>query len=288
MAVYSYMDIVHTQLPAWLKDKSFSELGLVVTNFIDTVGQHYRGKIAIWNVFSEVVNDVGDGFRNRSPANQFNDGRYSPWVDGSDTSLIKAAFQQARLSDPHAILILNDFNTEEIGRQKSEFFYNFVKELVTEGVPIDGVAFELHNFYPPLFPNTPYEGGRIMDLPAYLNNVDANIKRYNALGLKVVFSETDVSVYIKNIDTSTAAGEAELERRLDYEAQIYGGLMKVALANPNVIDFSSWGFTDRRSDDNVYNDDGEGYLGYSIPNIFDLNYKPKPAYDEILNVLKNP
>ena len=288
MAVYSYMDVVHTQLPEWLKDKSFGELGPVITNFIDAVGQHYSGKIAIWNVFSEVVNDVGDGFRNRSSANQFNDGRYSPWVEGSDTSLIKAAFRQARISDPHAILILNDYNTEEIGWKKSEFFYNFVVELVAEGVPIDGVAFELHDMYPPLYPNTPYETGRIMDLSTYLRAVDANIKRYNALGLKVVFSETDVPVYIKDIDTNTATGQAELIQKLDFQAQVYGGLMKVALANPNVIDFSSWGFTDRRSDVNSYNDDGKGEGGYSIPNIFDLNYKPKPAYDAVLNALMNP
>jgi endo-1,4-beta-xylanase len=278
MAVYSYMDLVHTQMPDWLKDKSFAELGPVVTNFIDTVGTHYRGKIAIWNVFSEVLNGNGDGFNNRSPVHQFGDNMYSPWVEGSDTSLIKEAFQQARIADPNAILVLNDYETEEMGRQKAEFFYAFVKELVDEDIPIDGVAFEMHAPYPPLYPNTPYEYPRILDLPAYLSAVDANVKRYNELGLKVVFSEIDVPIFTKNID------QTEVNRRIDYQAQIYGGLMKIALENPNVIAYSTWGFSDRNS---WVNSETYGWLGYSIPDMFDEFYQPKPAYDEVLSALKN-
>jgi GH35 family endo-1,4-beta-xylanase len=288
MAVFSYMGVMHTQLPAWLMNNSlsFSELGPVLTNFIDTIGQRYRGKIAIWNVFSEVVNDAGDGFRNRQTPNT-PPGVYSPWVDGSDTSLIKAAFRQARISDPHAKLILNDYETEEIGRQKSEFFYNFVSELVAEGVPIDGVGFEMHAPYPPMYPNTIWETPRILDLPTYLSDVDANVKRYAALGLQVVFSEIDVPIYINDIDTNTAAGQAELRRRINYEAQIFSGLMKVALANPNVIALNTWCFTDRYSW--VYNSIQNGGLPeYGYPDMFDMYYKPKPAYDEVLKALMNP
>jgi endo-1,4-beta-xylanase len=275
----------HLNLPAWLKDKSFSELGAILTNFIDTFGQRYRGKIAIWNVFNEVVNDAGDGFRNRQAPNT-PVGVYSPWVDGSDTSLIKAAYRQAHISDPNAILILNDYETEEMGRQKAEFFYTFVTELVAEGVPIDGVGFEMHASSPPDDPNTLWETARILDLPTYLSAVDATVKRYNALGLKVVFSEVDVPIYIKDIEPSTAAGQAELSRRIDYEALIYGGLMKVALANPNVIAFNTWTFTDRYSwVSNLAQ--VTDTLKYGYPDLFDKNYLPKPAYDEVLKALMN-
>jgi GH35 family endo-1,4-beta-xylanase len=284
MAVFSYMGGVHTQLPAWLMDKSqpptsLSELQLILTNFIDTVGRHYKGKIAIWNVFSEVVNDAGDGFRNRqAPNTPDNHADYSPWVDGSDTSLIKAAFRQARISDPNSKLFLNDFFEPEIGNMKSVFFYNFVSELIAEGVPIDGVGFEMY-----LFLGTNYNFEWESDLPTYLSKVDANVKRYAALGLKVAFSEVEVPIYIKDIDTSTAAGQAELRRRINYQAQIYGGLMKVALANPNVIVFNTWDFTDRYSwiYDITY---GNSRVGF--PHMFDQDYKPKPAYYEVLDVLK--
>ena len=283
MAVFSYMGGWQNQLPDWLMNNSlsFSELGPILANYIDTIGRRYAGKIAIWNVFSEVVNDNGNGFRNRQTPN-IPYGVYSPWVDGSDTSLIKAAFRQARISDPNAILVLNDYETEEMGRQKAEFFYAFVKELIAEGVPLDGVAFQFHATYPPLYPNTPYESPRILELPTYLSAVDASVKRYDALGLKVVFAEIDVPIYIKNI------GQAELSRRIDYEAQIYSGLMKVALANPNVIAFNTWGFSDRYSWVNVQPDGSNGDPGYGFPDMFDEFYLPKPAYYEVLNALKNP
>ena len=173
-----------------------------------------------------------------------------------------------------------------MGRQKAEFFYAFVKELVAEGVPIDGVAFEMLAPYPPKYPNTAWETPRILDLPTYLSAVDANVKRYAALGLKVIFSEVQVPIYIQDMDTSSAAGQAELSGRIDYQAQVYGGLMKVALANANVIAFKTEDMTDRYSW--VYNPDPYGDPGYGFPDLFDKDYLPKPAYYEVLNALKNP
>ena len=286
MAIFGYTGAEHTSPPAWVKNKSFSELGPVLTDYTDTVVGHYRGKVASWVVFNEVINDHGDGFRNRQTPNNSNEMfAYSPWVDGNDTSLIESAFKQARISDPDAKLFLNDFGTEDFGRVKSEFFHKFVKELVTEGIPIDGVGFEMHITYPPLYPNTNWATPRVLDLPVYLKSVDANIKRYAALGLQVAFTEVDVSLLIKDIDTSTSAGQAELKRRLDYEAQIYGGLMQVALNNPNVNSFKTMDFTDKYSW--VYQSDPNGNPGYGFPDILDKDYKPKPAYVEVLKALKN-
>ncbi len=285
MAIFGYTGAESTRRPAWVKDKSFSELGPVLTNYIDTVVGHYRGKVACWVVFNEVINDHGDGFRNRQDPWSETATVGSIWVDGSDTSLIKAAFKQARISDPNAKLFLNDFETEESGRQKAEFFYAFVKELVTEGIPIDAVGFEMHIYYPPLYLNTPWETPRIMDLPAYLKSVEANIKRYAALGLQVAFTEVDDSIVIKDIEPSSVAGQAELKRRLDYQSQIYGGLMKVALTNPNVIAFKTQDPSDRYSW--VYQSAPNGLPGYGYPDLLDKDYQPKPAYSAVLDALKN-
>ena len=285
LAVFGYTGAQNSFLPEWMMNKSFSELGPILTNYVDTVVGHCKGKIAFWTVFNEVLNDAGDGFRNRSYDPQLNAWAYSPWVDGSDTSLIKAAFRQARMSDPNAILILNDFNTEEIGRQRSEFFYKFVSSMLAEGVPLDGVGFEMHIYYPPEGPRTDWESPRSLDLPAYLSAVDANVKRYAALGVKVAFSEVDVPIYIKDIDTSSAVGNAELKRRIDYQGQIFGGLMKVALANPNVIAFKTQDLSDRYSW--VYHPDPYGAPDYGFPDMLDKDYQPKPAYTAVLNALKN-
>jgi GH35 family endo-1,4-beta-xylanase len=111
------------------------------------------------------------------------------------------------------------------------------------------------------------------------------LKRYAALGLKVIFSEVQVPIYIQNIDTSSAAGQAELSGRIDYQAQVYGGLMQVALYNPNVIAFSTQDMTDRYSW--VYNPAPYGNPRVGFPDMFDKGYLPKPAYYEVLNALKN-
>ena len=286
LVVFAYTGADHCYLPNWLANKNFSDLGPILSNYIDTVVRHYRGRIAIWNVFNEVINDAGNGFKNRMDGYTGNTPNGSLWVEGNDPSLIKAAFQQAHIADPQAKLLLNDYYTEEIGRPKSEFFYNFVKELVKEGVPIDAVGFELHIYYPPVsyyMETGIYGTPSILDLPAYLKRVDATIKRFADLGIQVVFSELDVPMLIKDIDTSTAAGQAELKRRLDYEGQIFGGLMKVALDNPNVIAYNTFCYTDRYSD--VYTVEW-GWTGYGYPDLIDKDYHPKPAYQAVLDVLK--
>jgi len=286
LAAFGYTDAENTFLPTWLWDKSFADLGPILTDYIDKVVGRYRGKIAIWNVFNEVVNNDGTGLRNRqSPYTGVVPNGGSIWVDGNDASLIKAAFKQARISDPGAKLLLNDYYTEEIGRRKSEFFYNLVKEWVKEGVPIDVVGFEMHIEYPTVtVANSDWSTPRIMDLPAYLKRVDANVKRFADLGIQVVFSEVDVPMLIKDINPSTSAGQTELKHRLDYEAQIFGGLMKVALDNPNVIIFNTFNYTDKYSD--VYTPEW-GWTGYGYPDLLDDHFQPKPAYVEVLKALKN-
>jgi GH35 family endo-1,4-beta-xylanase len=109
---------------------------------------------------------------------------------------------------------------------------------------------------------------------------------YAPQGLQVAFTEIDVPIGLYDIDTNTAAGQAELRRRINYEAQIFGGLMIVAMANPNVIAFNTMGFTDRYSWVNPDWDGSHGFPGYGFPDMFDMYYKPKPEYYKVLYVLK--
>jgi endo-1,4-beta-xylanase len=281
MAAKCYIGGDHVQLPDWIKKKSFAELGPVLMRLIDEVGTRHRGKVAEWSVFNEVVNDAGDGFRNRQP--KADPMQYSPWVDGKDTSLIKAAFREARRVDPGAKLFLNDYINEEPGRAHAEFFYKFVEELVKEGVPIDGVGFELHCLYPTTYPGKPWESSRVQNLDAFLKGVDASVKRYAKLGLLVDFSEIDVPLGTGGIDPGTPAGRAELERKLDYQARIYGGLMRIAMASPNVSSYIVWGFADRYSW--VSDPPPNGLRGYGYPDLFGEGYRPKSAYFEAMKEL---
>ncbi len=271
----------HNLLPDWLLASPYEDLDSILTTYIETVMRRYAGDILIWDVFNEVVNDAGNGFRNRdgvTAPEDFSNLAHSIWLKDSDTAIIKKAFHSARSVCSGCALILNEFGNEETGSPrgnaeypaaKSEFFYRFVEQMVKEGVPIDGVGFQLHLIE-----------SKITDLDRFLANVERNVKRYAALGLEVQFTELDVRIRIDDIDLSTNFGKTTLEERLQRQAEIYRGLMRIALQNKNVTVFMLFGLTDRYSPI-AGTSPGTGYA-----HIFDENYKPKPAYYALLEELK--
>ena len=275
--------------PLWLTDASYDELKAFLERKIEQDLTHYRGKVISWGVFNEPVNDAGDGFRNRqnkNPSDPYASSwapygySYSPYVDGNDTSLIEAALIKARQVDPNAMLYINDFNNEEIGKQKSEFFYNFLIGMRDKGVPIDGGGFELHLSYPNL-PGHP----DLEDLEAYLDRVDRNIKRYAAAGLMVEFTEVECQIRLDDIDLATQAGQDEYARRAQKQADIYAGLMKLVVENPNVLAFTFWTVADKPHK-SAFDAPFFPPFTYTDSFLFDKNYNPKPAYYAVLGVLK--
>jgi endo-1,4-beta-xylanase len=203
--------------------------------------------------------------------------------------LIKAVFIKARQIDPGATLIFNDFYGEEIGLGKSEFLFNFASGLKNEGIPIDGVGWELHNSIDPdgkilrcQYPvGSPTCDNVTYDMDTYLNNVDLNVKRYAKAGLKVAFTEVEGQIKYDDLDLTTPAGRAEYENRLQWQAKYFAGLLKIALDNDNVRMFHMWGGADRYQ--NV-----QDFSGYGNGFIFDKNFNPKPAYYAMLALLKAP
>jgi endo-1,4-beta-xylanase len=281
----------HLLNPQWLMDADYNTL----KNFLDRreeqdVGR-YKGKVLFWDVFNEVVDDAGDGFRNKQKKNAGNPPpdsfapygyHYSPWVDGNDTSLIEEAFIKARAVDPDAKLFLNDFQNEEIGKEKSKFFYDFVTGMKNRGIPIDGVGFELHQIYPSL-PWTP----ALEDLDGYLDRVDQNIKRYAAAGLLVEFTEVECQIRLDDINLTTQAGKAEHARRVQKQADILSGLMRLAKENANVAAFFFWAVSDKLPGTSAYSTSNEFYkFTYTDAYLFDKNHYPKPAYYAVLDILK--
>jgi endo-1,4-beta-xylanase len=88
-------------------------------------------------------------------------------------------------------------------------------------------------------------------------------------------------IKIDDIDFTTTAGRAEYEKRLQYQADYFSGLLSIALENENVIVFHMWGGTDKWQGYQIWPGYGNGF-------IFDKNYNPKPAYDAMLELLKGP
>jgi endo-1,4-beta-xylanase len=201
---------------------------------------------------------------------------------------MEAAFIKAHEVDPTAILLLNDCDDEQMGLQKAEYFYELASGLKADGIPIDGVGFQMHVLLDPdgtvvsYVPfSWPWEFGHT-PLEAYLEKVDLNVKRYAAAGLKVAFTEVNAYIKVDDLDLHTAEGRAEYEDRLEWQAKYYAGLLQIAIDNENVVLYHTWGVTDR------WPDATSGmFPGYGDMQLFDKNLNPKPAYYAMLEVLKN-
>jgi GH35 family endo-1,4-beta-xylanase len=289
---YSEGTIYYT-VPQWVRDLVFPDTTQAFLLYhIEKDVQYAKGMNPIWLLFNETINTpkYGEsGLRNRHNPIGGSEWDYSPWAaNTTDSSMIEAAFIKARKVDPGATLMINDFENEQIGLKRSDFEYQFISGLKDKGIPIDGVGFEMHNYIDPNG-NLRYLSSTVgagtwfwvtTDMDTYLKNVDLNVKRYASIGMKVAFTEVEGQIKFDDIDFTTPAGRAEYDKRLQWQAKYYAGLMKIALENDNVILFHIWGITDRFQSPNA------AYPGYGNGFIFDKNYNPKPAYFALLELLK--
>jgi endo-1,4-beta-xylanase len=241
----------HNQLPGWLTTGvangsiSAAQLSTLLHDHIITEVSRYRGRIWQWDVCNEFFTDTNPSTINPDDF----------WVSNLGTGVIADAFRWAREADPNALLFYNDYNIggEDGTNAKSDAVYAFVRQLLDEGVPIDGVGNQGHL-------DTQYGWS-----PQLLRQ---DLERFASLGLKVAITEADVRTFVNNatdqVPTDNLAQFAQ-----PYE---YSEMLKAALAVPQCISFTVWGFTD--SDSWVPGTfAGEGYAG-----LYDVNQKPKAAY----------
>jgi endo-1,4-beta-xylanase len=215
-------------------------------------------------------------------------GSYSPFSNSpDDVALIEDAFRTARAADPDALLFINDASVEEMGTGKAEAFYKLAARLKADGVPIDGVGFEAHiglgrdgNFF--------NDTGRLaFDPQLGFSGIAANIERFQALGLKVAFTEVDFSFYTADID-STPQGLALLEQRRKLQAGGYRSLLHIALTHDNVVAYAVFDWADQYSRDNPERGGTYGLEGFGNEiGLFDWFYVKKPSYDALLAELKD-
>ena len=283
--------------PQWIQNLVYPDATKALLLYhVEKDVAYTEGNNAIWLLFNEQVYSTleglgGSGLRNRQLAGS----SYGPWAaNKDDSSLIKAAFFKAREVDPGATLMLDDGNNEDIdlvnaGWDFSDYYFNFASSLKDDGVPIDGVGFELHNWIDPngkmivFRKRLPWSitNTQRIDMDTWLKNVDANVKRYASKGLKVAFTEVEGQIKVDDIDFNPPAGRAEYDKRLQWQARYFAGLLKIALENDNVNMFHMWGITDRFHGNQMWG------AGYDNGFIFDKNYNPKPAYYAMLDLLKS-
>lgn len=170
------------------------------------------------------------------------------WRQSLGSGYILDAFRIARKANPNAKLFYSDFGWHNESKQRA--FFKLVEELRSTGTGIDGVAIQMHH--------TLQGTLRLLWLEPFL-------RRLKELGLEVHFSEV----------TLWADHRLPWELVKEVQAAAYGKLLYMALkCGVNV--FCIWGVSDqyawRRREEK--------------PFLFDADYKPKPAYFAVNNVLR--
>lgn len=236
--------------PDWLSQGNFTSMQLarLLHLHIDTVMKHYAGQVFAWDVVNEAMDEYGrfkDSIWYNRPGIGF---------EGEGSAYVEQAFRWARQADPQALLFYNEAEGEGLNR-KSDAIFAMMQDFKRRGVPIDGVGLQMHIFQPD--PDTAA--------------IAANIARLTALGLQVHITELDVSL---PIDRATGfATKDDLLR----QASVYRNVARACLQNPGCTAIQTWGFTDKWSWIGSHSD---GAQGAALP--FDRGYKPKPAYDALL------
>jgi endo-1,4-beta-xylanase len=231
---------------------------------IDTVAGRYRGRIAMWDVVNEALDD-GTNFL-----------RPSGWTAACGEEFIAQAFRFARVADPQALLIYNDYNNELPAKRAK--LVRLVRSLRAQRVPLHAVGLQGH-----------YELDR---LP--LADIEATLVAMRELGVKVVVSELDIDVIPRGRWWADGGRHREELARLDpyrdgcppeilqRQAEQYAQLFRLFRKHADVVvRVSFWNLHDGQSWLN-----GFPWKRVNHPLLFDRVGKPKPAFAAVMAVLE--
>jgi endo-1,4-beta-xylanase len=250
----------HEQTPKWIfTDNSGNDVSKEVLlkrleNHITAVVSRYKGKIYAWDVVNEAIDD--------NPNNLL---RNSKWFEICGEDFISKAFEYAHAADPDALLFYNDYNSEV--PEKRERIYKLLKKLVDQGVPIHGVGLQAH---------------WSLQEPTEKNLRDA-IDRYSSLGLKLEFTELDMSIYPWEKErrelrpNESDSFTADLEKK---QAERYAMVFKVFREyKDHITNVTFWNVSDRYSWLDTYPVRGRK----NYPLLFDEQLQPKKAFWEVID-----
>lgn len=265
MYVVGHTLVWHSQLPAFVnKIRSADSLRIFMTEHINTVAGRYAGKINSWDVVNEALNEDGTL-------------RKSIFLNKLGEGYIKEAFDLAAKADPNAALYYNDYNIEQPAKRKGAI--EIIKKLQASGTKINGVGIQGH--------------WSINNLN--LKNIEESIIEFSQLGIKVAFTELDLTVLpnpwdLKGADVNQRFAEnpalnpykdALPDSIQTVLANRYKDIFKIFLKHRDKISrVTFWGV-----------DDSHSWLnGFPIRNrtnyplLFDRALEPKKAYQAVLSL----
>lgn len=231
---------------------SKSELEKRLQNYIFTVGERYSKDICSVDVVNECISDKN--FRLRTIED------YSRWNYVLGEDYIEKAFFWAREAFPNSSLVINDYNLEMI-RGKREGMRDLLEVLLRKGVPVDTVGLQMH-----------------IDIKnPKLEEIEETIEMFGKLGLNVIVTEMEISMYTDKDEKRKEYTQELLEEQALRYRKIFDLFRKEAKKGI-LKDVVLWGVTDRFSWKNNFPAPGRT----DAPLLFDVNGKEKPAFFELI------
>lgn len=259
--------IWHSQLPFFMRRiKDADSVKQFFTSHINTVAARYNGKVFSWDVVNEALNEDGTM-------------RKSVFLDKLGPDFVTEAFRLTQAAAPNTELYYNDYNNEQ--PKKRAGCIALIKKIQAAGVRIDGVGIQGH--------------WRASNIP--LKDIEESIIEYSKLGIKVMFTELDLSVLPNpwdgdaadvNMKATYAANMNPYAGGLPDSMQVkltkgYEDLFKLFLKHKDKISrITFWGVNDGQSWLNGWPIAGRT----NYPLLFDRNFKPKPAFDAVIALKK--
>ncbi|MGE5521399.1 MAG: endo-1,4-beta-xylanase [Candidatus Dadabacteria bacterium] len=263
MQVNGHTLIWHSQLPPFMRTmKDADSVRQYFVNHINTIASRYDGKIYSWDVVNEALNEDGTMRRSIFERNLGDD-------------FVVEAFRLAQKAAPHTLLYYNDYNIEQPKKRAGAIA--LVKKIKAAGVRIDGIGIQGH--------------WRYNNVP--LLDIEQSINDFDALGIKVMFTELDLGVLPHPNDVSGAdvnQRAAFNEKMNPYvnglpdsvalkQANAYNELFALFLKHKDKISrVTFWGVNDGQSWLNDWPIRGRT----NYPLLFDRQFAPKPAYYKVI------
>jgi endo-1,4-beta-xylanase len=244
-------------IPDWLKRGNFSrdEYIQILKEHITTIVSHYKGRVTEWSIANEAIS------RSAWKGSDF-------WMDKIGPQYIEMSFKWAHEADPNAILIFNDNNNESPRdgdtRRIINGMYQTVKSLKAQGIPIDVVGMQMHLLLKYSSPIPPTKQG-VID----------TMRKFGELGVKIYITEFDIDVH-KVPGTQ--------QERWQFQANLYRDMVEACLESGVCTSFATWGVSDSTSWITC-----QEQWCVNVPDadplMFDKDFKPKPAYFAVRDVL---
>jgi endo-1,4-beta-xylanase len=270
MHIVGHTLVWHSQLADFMNEVTDKTImSNYVNNHINTIVKRYEGKIDTWDVVNEALNEDGTL-------------RESIFLKTLGENYIIDAFKLAEKVDPDAELAYNDYNL--CSPKKREGAIRLIKNLQRENAKINAVGIQAHWQL-----NTPS-----------IDEIEKSIIAFEDLGVKVMFTELDISVLPNPWEVVGAGVEQNFDQFIgdpkmnpypeilpDYmlqkQAKRYEDIFKLFLKHEDKISrVTFWGVTDKTSWLNDWPIKGRT----NYPLLFDRNYQSKEAYQSILDLKK--